>query len=140
MLDDSGILSLSTVELVLEKSISPEELEAEESPLSKLGSTISKLFTGPEDSLKEPLEKPVHEEQDESKEAEPASPKKEEGADGAKPSEETVSGEDKKNATLKDGEKKKPKLVVLRETIAANLSEHVVPGLAEEHLQQSIAK
>ncbi|XP_054262425.1 hypoxia up-regulated protein 1 [Macrosteles quadrilineatus] len=140
VLDDSGILSLSTVELVLEKSISPEELEAEESPLSKLGSTISKLFTGPEDSLKEPLEKPVHEEQDESKEAEPAPPKKEEGADGSKPSEETVSGEDKKNATLKDGEKKKPKLVVLKEPIAANLSEHVVPGLAEEHLQQSIAK
>lgn len=45
-LDESGLLSLSQVELVLEKTISPEEQEAEESALSKLGSTISKLFTG----------------------------------------------------------------------------------------------
>lgn len=45
-LDESGLLALSTVELVLERTVSPEELEAEESPLSKLGSTISKLFTG----------------------------------------------------------------------------------------------
>lgn len=45
-LDESGLLALSTVELVLERTVSAEELEAEESPLSKLGSTISKLFTG----------------------------------------------------------------------------------------------
>lgn len=47
-MDDSGILVMSGVELVLEKTLSPEEQEAEdkkeESPLSKLGSTISKLF------------------------------------------------------------------------------------------------
>lgn len=46
-LDESGILSLSNVELVFEKVVTPEEEAAqEESPLSKLGSTISKLFTG----------------------------------------------------------------------------------------------
>lgn len=46
-LDESGILSLSGVELWLEKLITPESEDAqEESPLSKLGSTISKLFTG----------------------------------------------------------------------------------------------
>lgn len=46
-LDDSGILNLVNVELVLEKTISDEENSVqEESPLSKLGSTISKLFTG----------------------------------------------------------------------------------------------
>lgn len=45
-LDDSGLLGLQQVELVLERSLSADELQAEESPLSKLGSTISKLFTG----------------------------------------------------------------------------------------------
>lgn len=47
LLDESGVLTLSNVELLLEKTMTDEELAAqEESPLSKLGSTISKLFTG----------------------------------------------------------------------------------------------
>lgn len=45
-LDDSGLLSLQQVELILERIVRSEEVQAEESPLSKLGSTISKLFTG----------------------------------------------------------------------------------------------
>lgn len=44
-LDDSGILNLVNVELVLEKSIVGAE-SSEEGTFSKLGSTISKLFTG----------------------------------------------------------------------------------------------
>lgn len=44
-MDESGILNLINVELVVEKTTSGEA-EPEESPLSKLGSTISKLFTG----------------------------------------------------------------------------------------------
>lgn len=43
-MDDSGILNLVNVELVLEKSI--VAAESEEGTFSKLGSTISKLFTG----------------------------------------------------------------------------------------------
>jgi len=46
-MDESGLLNLAGVELVVEKTLTEEELAAqEESPLSKLGSTISKFFTG----------------------------------------------------------------------------------------------
>lgn len=55
-MNDSGLLVLQNVELVVEKTVSGEE---EESTLSKIGNTISNLFKGPEKVLKE--EKPVHE-------------------------------------------------------------------------------
>lgn len=49
-LDDSGILALNAVELLLEKTLTEDELAAaaaaEQSPLSQLGSKISKYFTG----------------------------------------------------------------------------------------------
>jgi hypoxia up-regulated 1 len=46
-MDDSGLLNLANVDLVVEKTLTEEELAAqEESPLSKLGSTISNFFTG----------------------------------------------------------------------------------------------
>lgn len=46
-MDESGLLNLANVELVVEKTLTEEELAAqEESPLSKLGSTISNFFTG----------------------------------------------------------------------------------------------
>lgn len=49
VLDDSGIFSMSGVELVVEKTVTESD---EESPLSKLGSTISKLFSGSDDEPK----------------------------------------------------------------------------------------
>lgn len=49
VLDDSGLFSLSGVELVVEKTVTEAE---EESPLSKLGSTISKLFSSSDDEAK----------------------------------------------------------------------------------------
>merc|ERR1712037_745577 len=61
-LDDSGILSVSSVESTFEKTISPEEQEAEEKDesidWSKLGNTISNYFKsegkeGEEDTDKE---------------------------------------------------------------------------------------
>lgn len=47
-MDDSGVLALSMMEAVFEKSVLVEEdkPKEEESTLSKLGSTISKLFAG----------------------------------------------------------------------------------------------
>lgn len=50
VVDDSGILSVSSVEYVLEKTVTDAD---EESPLSKLGSTISKLFSSDKDADKE---------------------------------------------------------------------------------------
>ncbi|XP_046664978.1 hypoxia up-regulated protein 1 isoform X1 [Homalodisca vitripennis] len=139
-LDESGLLVLNQVEQVLERSVTAEEAEAEESPLSKLGSTISKLFTGPEETLKENLEKPVHEEQEESKESDSTGTKKEEESEGNKSADSSSSGDEKKNTTNKEEDKKKPKVVVIKEPIVVNVSETVVPAMGEEHLQQSIAK
>lgn len=53
-MDDSGVLNLVAMEAVFEKTVAVDESEAsgtgqneqEESTLSKLGSTISKLFSG----------------------------------------------------------------------------------------------
>lgn len=56
-MDDNGILVLQNVELLIEKTVTGDQ--EEESTLSKIGSTISNLFKGPEEVLKE--EKPVHE-------------------------------------------------------------------------------
>lgn len=49
-LDENGILTMTTVEYHVEKTLTPEELAAqsqnEQSTFSKLSSTISKLFQG----------------------------------------------------------------------------------------------
>lgn len=47
VVDDSGIFDVSSVEYVLEKTVIESD---EESPLSKLGSTISKLFSSDKDT------------------------------------------------------------------------------------------
>lgn len=102
-MDDSGILSLVNVELTVEKLVTAEEAE-EESPLSKLGSTISKLFGGEGAD-----EKPVHEE--------PEAPPQEE-----KPVNETKKNEtESKNKTSEAEVKKelKPKVVTVKEPIPA---------------------
>lgn len=49
VLDDSGLFSMSGVELVVEKTVTESD---DESPLSKLGSTISKLFSSTDDEQK----------------------------------------------------------------------------------------
>ncbi|KAF5302060.1 hypothetical protein FQA39_LY19069 [Lamprigera yunnana] len=50
--DESGILKLVNVEFVVEKTVSPNaEEESEQGTFSKLGSTISKLFTGDSGTL-----------------------------------------------------------------------------------------
>ena len=45
IMDDSGILTLNSIEAVFEKNVTVE-VEKEESTLSKIGSTLSKLFSG----------------------------------------------------------------------------------------------
>lgn len=46
-MDDSGLLSLTGVEAVFEKNITVEvEKKEEESTFSKIGSTLSKFFSG----------------------------------------------------------------------------------------------
>ncbi|KAF6212275.1 hypothetical protein GE061_012797 [Apolygus lucorum] len=126
-MDDSGILNLVNVEHVVEKTIASEE-EPEESPLSKLGSTISKLFTGPEESLKETLEKP--DEKDEGKEGEK---KDDKGAEGNK----TRDGADKDENKPKDN---KPKIITLKEPIQSQEEPLAVQSMNEKLLQEAQAK
>ncbi|KAK7863949.1 hypothetical protein R5R35_012451 [Gryllus longicercus] len=162
-LDDSGILGLVNVELVLEKTLTEEELrqqeEAEESPLSKLGSTISNFFTATEDPKPENKqeEKESQEEEaggDEKKEEagseEKAEAKKEEGKkdkeDEEKKKEEKDPQKKKEDAaknttteTKKAGDKK-PKVVVIKEPIEASETKLGVTQLSEAQLQESAKK
>lgn len=145
-LDESGVLSLSSVELVVEKTLTDEEAaDGEESPFSKLGSTISKLFSGPEDALKNNLdEKPVKEEPEK---AGDAGEKKEqsEGEEVKQSSEEhqtkeKSTEEQKKNATGKEGEKKKPKVVTVKEAIKYSEKLLGINPLGENEMQESLKK
>uniref|UniRef100_A0A224XE47 Hypoxia up-regulated protein 1 n=1 Tax=Panstrongylus lignarius TaxID=156445 RepID=A0A224XE47_9HEMI len=127
-MDDSGLLNLVNVELVVEKTVSESDTNApEESPLSKLGSTISKLFTGPEETLKENLEKP--EDKDEHKEGD----KKDDKATDTNKTREETEKEDKKN---KDADK--PKVITLKEPIVTKEEFFITPSLNEQQLSDSI--
>ncbi|XP_063910653.1 hypoxia up-regulated protein 1 [Zophobas morio] len=128
-MDESGILNLIGVELVVEKTVTETE---EEGTFSKLGSTISKLFGGEE--------KPVHEEPE-------ATPKPEETAE-EKPKEEQSKEETKnetettsKNATEKEGPKEvKPKVVTIKEPIESKEVFLTVNTLNKEQFDKSVDK
>ncbi|XP_039293804.1 hypoxia up-regulated protein 1 isoform X4 [Nilaparvata lugens] len=146
-LDESGVLALSSVELVIEKTLSDEEAAGEESPFSKLGSTISKLFSGPEDALKNNLdEKPVKEEPETGKAGESGEKKDQSEGEEVKQSSEEQQAkekpteEQKKNATGKDGEKKKPKVVTVKEAIKFSEKLIGINPLAEKEMQESLKK
>ncbi|KAH0539477.1 hypoxia up-regulated protein 1 [Cotesia glomerata] len=115
LMDDSGILNLVNVEAVAEKTITEVK---DEGTLSKLGSTISQLFSGAEETdqvekseelLKEDV-KPVHEDPEQ-----PAKPEDKK----AKTDNETKSDDKTSNQTETKVEKK-PTLTVLKESISAN--------------------
>ncbi|CAG4951102.1 unnamed protein product [Parnassius apollo] len=98
-MDDSGILNLVNVEFVAEKTVTEED-EDKDSTLSKIGSTISKLFSSDSETPEKAEEKG---------DGKPKEPEKNE----TKANETTT---DKQNTT--DTETKpKPKVVVLKEPI-----------------------
>ncbi|GLH11715.1 Major heat shock 70 kDa protein Ba [Gryllus bimaculatus] len=159
-----GILGLVNVELVLEKTLTEEELrqqeEAEESPLSKLGSTISNFFTATEDPKPENKqeEKESQEEEaggDEKKEEAGSEEKAEEAKkeEGKKDKEEEEKKKEEKDPqkkkedaaknttteTKKAGDKK-PKVVVIKEQIEASETKLGVTQLSEAQLQESAKK
>ncbi|KAM3960227.1 hypoxia up-regulated Grp170 co-chaperone protein [Aphomia sociella] len=101
-MDDSGILNLVNVEFVAEKTVTAED--EDDSTLSKIGSTISKLFSSDSEGSEKPekieekLEEPPQEEKNETTK-----------------SNDTTTSTEKQNAT--ETEKPKPKVVVLKEPI-----------------------
>ncbi|KAF2899628.1 hypothetical protein ILUMI_06537 [Ignelater luminosus] len=138
-LDESGVLKLINVELVVEKTVPPEaEKEEEEGPFSKLGSTISKLFTGETEP-----EKPVHETPEEKPEEAAEAPEEKEPVE--KPVNETTKKNETatppKNATEKESAKDaKPKVVTLKEPIKAAEKILYIDKLNKKQLDESYKK
>lgn len=113
-LDESGVFALTHVELVLEKTI--DEVADEESSLSKLGNTISKLFSSDKDDLAD-----VKTEEDNAGEQQPsdATGSKSEDASSA-----PVSGNATEDGSNVVGNKTdaKPRLVTVKEPIANTIN------------------
>lgn len=100
-------------------------------------------FLGPDEALKENIEKPVHEEPEEARDADTSSEKKDSMDEtGNKPPEETAnqSEDNKKNTTSADGDKKKPKAVVIKEEIKFEERILSVQSMGEKQLVESLAK
>ncbi|PNF19992.1 Hypoxia up-regulated protein 1 [Cryptotermes secundus] len=149
-MDESGLLNLANVELVVEKTLTEEELAAqEESPLSKLGSTISNFFTGSEEKKEEKVkEKPVNEGEEKKQEPEnnEGKTKEEERKDEKPPqqgrAEETEEKKkeapnDAKNASKAGNGERKPKVVVIKEEITSFEDKLGVPDLKGKLLEEA---
>lgn len=121
-MDDSGILNLVNVEFVAEKTVAEDE--DSDSTLSKIGSTISKLFGSDSETPEKAEEKPEE--------------KAEEGQknDTAKANETTT---DKQNATEPET-KPKPKLVVLKEPVKSEEQILTLQPLTPDQFKSSKAK
>ena len=98
--DDSGVLTLSSVEAVFEKNVTVE-VDKEESTLSKIGSTLSKLFSGSEDENANKTEEAVPEKD--------AKDEKTTGTDDKekKPAENTTETNDKEKEERRRSKRKK---------------------------------
>lgn len=115
-MDDFGVLTLGAMEAVFEKSMLVEEdkPKEEESTLSKLGSTISKLFSGSED------EKETEGKENKTDDAEKKSNNEKAETDQKKENGEKddKKAEDKEKEKESKGEKElKPKLVTVKEEL-----------------------
>lgn len=121
-LDDSGILNLINVEFVAEKTVTEED--DKDSTLSKIGSTISKLF-GSDSEIPEKAEvKPEEQTQEAEKN------------DTIKANETST---DKQNATETET-KPKPKIIVLKEPIKTEEQILNIEPLSSEEYKSSKAK
>uniref|UniRef100_A0A8D8RGT5 Hypoxia up-regulated protein 1 n=1 Tax=Cacopsylla melanoneura TaxID=428564 RepID=A0A8D8RGT5_9HEMI len=124
-MDESGILSLVNIELVVEKQ------ETAESPLSKLGNTLTNLFS----RSKAEEDKPIHETPDEGNQTAEEPPKNVNSTESQQQSEEV-----NKNATLPGEVDKKPKIVTVKEAIAASETKYGVSTLNKKQLEASFTK
>lgn len=148
-MDESGILSLLNVELLVEKNSTDDE----ESTFSKLGSTISKLFTNPDEADSEKTgEKPIHEEPEEGGEEKDAKEGKEKEKKEDKPDEsktqetksddkadDTKKDENKKDESEKKGEKK-TLTKLLKEKISTEEEQLGVIPMSKDALQEAFRK
>ncbi|XP_022162145.1 hypoxia up-regulated protein 1 isoform X2 [Myzus persicae] len=133
-MDDSGLLILQNVELLIEKTVTADT--EEESTLSKIGSTISNLFKSPEEVLKE--DKPVHE----APEEDPIPQASNSTTNNTDTFDQTNSTEQVKlNDTIPISDSKKNlKVVTIKETIDVNHEYLFVLPAQDDDLQSSINK
>ncbi|XP_026815433.1 hypoxia up-regulated protein 1 [Rhopalosiphum maidis] len=133
-MDDNGLLILQNVELLIEKTVTADT--EEESTLSKIGNTISNLFKGPEEVLKD--EKPVHEAQEEG----PIPQASNNTSNNTDTNDQTNSTEQLKlNDTVPISDSKKNlKVVTVKETIDVNHEYLFVLPAQDDDLQNSINK
>lgn len=124
-MDESGILNLINVELVVEKTV----IEAEdEGTLSKLGSTISKLFGGDEKPVTEEAEKL---EEPKEKNEEPTPPIKEQNK---------TENATTKNSTETQPKQVKPKLITVREPIKSDEKILTIDLLNKKQFDDAVEK
>ncbi|XP_053608904.1 hypoxia up-regulated protein 1 [Plodia interpunctella] len=121
-MDDSGILNLVNVEFVAEKTVTAED-EDKDSTLSKIGSTISKLFSSDSEATEKPEEKTEE-------------PPQEAEKNETSKANETVT--EKQNATAT--EKPKPKILILKEPIATEEQILNLQPLTSDQFKASLKK
>lgn len=131
-MDESGILSLANAEFVFEKTVIAEV--EEESTLSKLGSTFSKIFGG--EPEKPVVEKPV----EETEEPKEGSETKDEKTDPADAKNATDSKNTTTNTTKDTPKEKKPKIVTVKEPLQATENTLSINKLNKKQLDDSINK
>uniref|UniRef100_A0A1B0EXV3 Hypoxia up-regulated protein 1 n=1 Tax=Lutzomyia longipalpis TaxID=7200 RepID=A0A1B0EXV3_LUTLO len=143
-MDDSGLFSLTGVELVYEKSVTELAEEDEESPLSKLGSTISKLFSS--DKTEKAAEE--KEQQDDGQEETTTEPSTEEQT-ATNTTKEAHAGNETttdKTADFKEEEvqgqnkTEKPKIVTVKQPIPLEVTHLFTKPLSDELYEESKKK
>ncbi|XP_055691998.1 hypoxia up-regulated protein 1 [Lutzomyia longipalpis] len=143
-MDDSGLFSLTGVELVYEKSVTELAEEDEESPLSKLGSTISKLFSS--DKTEKAAEE--KEQQDDGQEETTTEPPTEEQT-ATNTTKEAHAGNETtmdKTADFKEEEAQgqnkteKPKIVTVKQPIPLEVTHLFTKPLSDELYEESKKK
>lgn len=131
-MDESGILSLAGVDFVFEKTVAADEVP-EESPLSKLGNTISKLFTSGNSAEEEPAKKLEEEPSEKPAEGEEKSQNKTDDST-------TANASETKNATATEPKDNKPKIVTVKAPLQSKEKVLSIQQMTQKQLDTSADK
>uniref|UniRef100_A0A1L8DU22 Hypoxia up-regulated protein 1 n=1 Tax=Nyssomyia neivai TaxID=330878 RepID=A0A1L8DU22_9DIPT len=134
-MDDSGIFALSSVELVYDKTQTEAAEEDDESPLSKLGSTISKLFSS---EKSEKVEEQPDGQQEEAASEAPAEEQQPTNTTETPATNETLSGQEEEAQAQNKTEK--PKIVTVKKTIPSEVTYLFTKPLTDELYEESRKK
>jgi len=137
-IDESGLLQLINVEYTYDKTVNKEE----ESTLSKLGSTITKLFSGnaEEEKPEESKEEQKEENAEEKPKEEPKSKDENKTESGNQEKDNTTKQEKPENEKEKEKEPAKPVVVSMKEPIKAEIKTVTTKQLSEKQFRESLEK